>query len=167
MTDNPTIEPTLAFVRFARKTFTEDHGRGRGTEEASVSLPLEVPAEGVASQDFLKSIAAALGDAKVEVWTALGIQYEFDTETGNLVEKVVTPAPRQQSSGGNGGNRSSGGRPAPSGGDVPNCGICGGAVYDNRASKRGNGPDFKCKDRDACGAAAWLQDDGTIGKWKP
>jgi hypothetical protein len=47
--------------------------------------------------------------------------------------------------------------------DVPDCEYCGGPVWDNRQDKRSaKSPDFKCKDRDNCGAAAWVQDDGQL-----
>lgn len=49
--------------------------------------------------------------------------------------------------------------------EAPVCNFCGGAVWDNRADKR-NGktnqkaPDFKCKDKQNCGGAAWIKDGG-------
>lgn len=39
--------------------------------------------------------------------------------------------------------------------DVPNCPECAGPMWDNRATKRGRQPDFKCKDK-TCGKAVWL-----------
>jgi hypothetical protein len=42
---------------------------------------------------------------------------------------------------------------APS--DVPNCPECGGQMWDNRATKKGRQPDYKCKDK-SCGKAVWL-----------
>jgi hypothetical protein len=39
--------------------------------------------------------------------------------------------------------------------DVPNCPECNGAMWDNRATKKGRQPDFKCKDK-ACNKAVWL-----------
>ena len=50
--------------------------------------------------------------------------------------------------------------------DVPQCKFCDGDVWDNRENKRSeNGPDFKCKKKQGCGAAAWIQDDGSLF-WK-
>lgn len=51
------------------------------------------------------------------------------------------------------------------------CGICGGPTWDNREGKRtgktsDRAPDFKCKDKDECGAAMWLTKDGEHGEWK-
>ena len=49
----------------------------------------------------------------------------------------------------------------------PNCDYCGGDVWDNRKNKRTpKAPDFRCKDKDNCGAAGWLQSDGDV-KWAP
>lgn len=39
--------------------------------------------------------------------------------------------------------------------DVPSCPECGGQMWDNRATKKGKQPDFKCKDK-ACNKAVWL-----------
>jgi hypothetical protein len=39
--------------------------------------------------------------------------------------------------------------------DIPNCPECNGQMWDNRATKKGKQPDFKCKDK-ACNKAVWL-----------
>jgi hypothetical protein len=39
--------------------------------------------------------------------------------------------------------------------DVPNCPSCEGPMWDNRQTKKGNQPDFKCKDRN-CNKGIWL-----------
>jgi hypothetical protein len=45
------------------------------------------------------------------------------------------------------------------------CDFCGGDTWDNTENKRNpKGPDYKCKARN-CGAAAWVQEDGTLF-WK-
>lgn len=45
------------------------------------------------------------------------------------------------------------------------CQFCKGAVYDNRGSKpTAKSPDYKCKNKQQCGAAAWEQEDGTL-RW--
>jgi len=50
--------------------------------------------------------------------------------------------------------------------DVPQCKFCDGDVWDNRENKRSeNGPDFKCKKKQGCGAAAWINEDGSLF-WK-
>lgn len=36
------------------------------------------------------------------------------------------------------------------------CPDCGGPMWDNRSTKKGNQPDFKCKDR-SCNKAVWLE----------
>lgn len=54
------------------------------------------------------------------------------------------------------------------------CGICGGSVYDEHASKfwdpSKNRPDWKCRDKDNCGGVAYDQYDGeawvSIGDWR-
>ena len=51
-----------------------------------------------------------------------------------------------------------GGHSAPAGApavDVPACPDCGGPMRDQRATKRGNQPDFKCT-RPGCEGAVWL-----------
>lgn len=39
--------------------------------------------------------------------------------------------------------------------DAPRCPECSGPMWDNRTTKKGNQPDFKCKDR-GCNKAVWL-----------
>lgn len=39
--------------------------------------------------------------------------------------------------------------------DVPSCPECGGQMWDNRTTKKGRQPDFKCKDK-SCDKAVWL-----------
>ena len=39
--------------------------------------------------------------------------------------------------------------------DVPDCPDCGGPMWDNRTTKKGKQPDYKCKDR-GCNKAVWL-----------
>lgn len=46
--------------------------------------------------------------------------------------------------------------PTP-GSDVPNCPDCEGPMWDNRATKKGRQPDYKCKDKN-CNKAVWLED---------
>lgn len=50
-----------------------------------------------------------------------------------------------------GGN---GSQPDPAA-DVPDCPECGGPMWDNRTTKRGKQPDFKCKSK-SCNKAVWL-----------
>ena len=45
--------------------------------------------------------------------------------------------------------------PPPAAGGVPSCPDCNGPMWDNRSTKKGNQPDFKCKDRQ-CGKGVWL-----------
>lgn len=50
------------------------------------------------------------------------------------------------------------------------CEYCGGEVWDNRQKKASGqfserSPDYTCKDRDGCGGAAWIRDDGELS-WK-
>lgn len=44
--------------------------------------------------------------------------------------------------------------------DIPNCPECNGPMWDNRATKKGRQPDFKCKDK-ACNKAVWLDSNST------
>lgn len=56
-----------------------------------------------------------------------------------------------------GGGRAPSGGGGKSGGDAPYpCPDCGGGCWDNRETKKGNQPDFKCKDKNGCGWAGWL-----------
>ena len=58
--------------------------------------------------------------------------------------------------------------PAPSAapGGVPSCQYCSGQVWDNREDKRNpKAPDYKCKNKQGCGAAAWINEDGSL-YWK-
>lgn len=49
--------------------------------------------------------------------------------------------------------------------DVPPCPECGGAMWDNRATKKGRQPDFSCKNKADCGKGIWLEDEA--GKLTP
>lgn len=60
-----------------------------------------------------------------------------------------------QNRGGGGGQKRSGGGTSGGTADHP-CPDCGGKVWDNRESKKGNQPDFKCQKKDDCGWAAWI-----------
>lgn len=173
-----TAEEAVAYVRYARKVSPAPYE----TEEASVSFPIPIP-EGVGSVTspaLLAQVEEALGNAKVTVLTALDLPFVYENGavrevTGAARPEATAPAQPQrqpqpqaqpQGVGGNGGGGTV--TAIGSGGGVPKCGICGGPVWDNREGKRNpKAPDFKCRDRDACGAAMWLNDDGTEGKWKP
>lgn len=54
--------------------------------------------------------------------------------------------------------------PAPAS-DVPPCPDCGGPVWDNRKTKKGRQPDFKCKDR-SCDKAVWLNSESKEARHK-
>ena len=41
----------------------------------------------------------------------------------------------------------------------PGCPECGGDMWDNRESRSGRQPDYKCKNRGQCNGAIWLTDD--------
>jgi len=43
--------------------------------------------------------------------------------------------------------------------DGPGCPECGGAMWDNRESRSGRQPDYKCKKGRECNGAIWLTDD--------
>lgn len=163
MSDNTnTIEEPTAFVRYFRKS-SPKNGQQYDMHEASVSVPIPMP-NGPTDAEFLASVDQALLDAKLSVWTALGIDYSV--EDGVLVEKPAAPAPRPAATnGGNAAPRAA----APSGhtsGDEK-CGICGSFTYNNTApgaKKKETSPDYKCKNRD-CGAAMWLTGK-SAGEWK-
>lgn len=71
-------------------------------------------------------------------------------EASSLVDQlrhIATPSAQQ--------------RPQQQRGDVPSCPKCQGLMWDNRAKKASGeisakAPDFKCKDRNNCDAAIWL-----------
>ncbi len=48
--------------------------------------------------------------------------------------------------------------------DVPKCPDCSGPMWDNRETKKGRQPDYKCKDK-TCDKAIWLEDEA--GKLTP
>jgi hypothetical protein len=51
--------------------------------------------------------------------------------------------------------------------EAPTCPTCGGAMWDNRASKRNpRAPDFKCKDK-ACGGVIWPPRDAVASAPQP
>lgn len=170
MSDTTTIteEPT-AFVRYFRKA-SPKNGQQYDMHEASVSIPIPMP-NGPTDEAFLASVDQGLLDAKVSVWTALGIEFTV-SEDGSLLEKPQAQAAPRAASGGGGGNVTQL-RPAPAG--VPDgdrqpdqsCGICGGATFNNTApgaKKKPTSPDYKCKNRE-CGAAMWLSG-RSAGEWK-
>lgn len=164
-TDTDTQEAT-AFVRYFRKS-TPVNADKYDVHEASISIPLPCP--NGADQDFLSRAAQVLADMKVEVWTALGIEYEI--VDGNLVDKVVTPTPRPvaQPSGNGSGGGSAPTQQTAQGGKAPDqaCGVCGGNTFNNTGpgdKKNPKSPDYKCKNRD-CGSAMWLTGNGA-GQWK-
>lgn len=91
--------------------------------------------------------------------------------------KVEAPAPAAapegppRGRGGGGRGRQGGGgqqqqRPARANVPAPDaCGMCGGAIWDNRAKKasgqyKRTAPDYSCQDKDDCGAIAWQPKDG-------
>ena len=99
----------------------------------------------------------------------IGNEFHGDAGFG----KTFAPASRQDDSvpfdtaGGqyNGPAPSQRPQQASSLGPTPQCGFCGGDVWDNRENKRSDkAPDFKCKDKD-CGGAAWIKKDGGLN-WK-
>lgn len=155
-----TIETPTAYVRYWRKS-TPTGADEYDKHEASISVPLEVPPEGPSSKEFLQAAAGLLADVKIEVWEALGV--EFEVLDGKLAEKPKAPAPRPQAPAGRPFQA-----PAPGGNGAAGdhaCGLCGNGSYNNTLTPKRNpkGPDFKCK---SCGAAMWLKDDGTEGAWK-
>lgn len=86
---------------------------------------------------------------------------------GNALEAAMTffewvqsvaPASAPSATGGGAAPKPVAPSPTPNFQDpVPSsCPKCNGALWDNRATKKGNQPDFKCKDR-ACGKGIWLE----------
>ena len=88
-------------------------------------------------------------------------------EEGFVPETASSPARRPQPSrGGRATERSARrGTPHKAVDTVPECDSCGGPVWDNREDKMSEkSPDFKCKDKESCGAAAWIREDGSL-RW--
>jgi len=153
-TDSPVIEVPKAFVKYERKNTASPDW-----PSASVMIPVELK-DGL-TPEALADIDQALLDAKVSVLTVLDVP--FTVTDGKIVEATPTPAaaPARAAA-----PAAAGTPPARS--NVP-CGVCGGPTFDNtKGPKPGNGkgPDFKCKDRANCGAAMWLNKDGSDGDWK-
>lgn len=166
------IENPHVYVRFERKTQPADY------ESASASVSIPIPL----NEADAARIALEMSNAQEQVYAALGLDVGTEVQsapqapqapptpqqaTQNVTQafpgaQAVAPPPRQPVPP----------APTPQSGyaapvEVP-CGICGGPTWDNRENKRNpRGPDFKCKDRDSCGAASWLDEDGLIGDWKP
>ncbi len=97
---------------------------------------------------------------------------DFTGHTG--FGQAPRPQPAQKATGSSSLRQDSNGRlqqrrqpaPKPQRDDVPVCDFCGGPVWDNRDSKRNpSQPDYKCRDKESCGGAGWIQEDGTI-RWK-
>jgi len=44
----------------------------------------------------------------------------------------------------------------PAASSAPSCPDCGGPMWDNRETKKGKQPDYRCKNKDGCGKAVWL-----------
>lgn len=132
--------------------------------EVGIHLPVELPERIETDDDASYSLAVAtslqggINLLKVQVFDSLGLKYT--DEQGVIAETVEAHfAPPKASA----PPRSA---PAPSqaapqadttaaDGGVPACPECKGAMYDNRATKKGRQPDYKCKDR-ACNKAIWL-----------
>lgn len=169
------IENPHVYVRFERKTQPADY------ESASASVSIPIPL----TEADAGRIALEMSNAQSQVYGALGL--DGGAEVAAAPQQATAPAPTMQQAVQNVGQAFPGTQaatpppparqpvppaPTPQSGyaapvEVP-CGICGGQTWDNRENKRNpRGPDFKCKDRDACGAAAWLDEDGLIGEWRP
>ena len=127
------------------------------SEEAGVYLQFDD--EGV-TEDFLSAASQTLAAAKSLVLAQLGqeaaaVAQVKATFKGAVEEPAAAPAttnPARQ-------------QPSSGGDEVPPCPDCNGGMWDNRGDKasgkaKPNYPDFKCKDKDGCGKAVWLQKKG-------
>ena len=82
-------------------------------------------------------------DAIMELGEKVGVSMAIDAMRG---------------AGGGSGQRAATGGGGSSGPLAPHpCPECGGKVWDNRDTKKGNQPDFKCQRKDKCGWAAWVK----------
>ena|SRR3990167_5217106 len=78
-----------------------------------------------------------------------------------LKEKEFEPQQRFAPSGGSGGGR----QPRKTNTADITCKFCNSEMYDNRTTKQGKQPDYKCKNK-GCDAAAWVQDSGELSWMK-
>jgi hypothetical protein len=119
---------------------------------------LTVSALGQGADPGDKAVAKAQTMAIKYAWMlALNISTGDDpeadesTDRGHLDTPQPQGAPRQPVAHQNGTSR-------PPSGDVPACPKCGGQMWDNRAKKTNpKAPDFKCKDKEHCDGATWVQ----------
>lgn len=127
---------------------------------AKASLMIQFPVDLENGQATVDAAKEAAFQAKTVVYDELGIEVEYDKDKGVLREVLGTvfgsgvevvqqqnpPAARAQSPAP--AARPQPTRPAPQAapsGDVPPCPKCNGPMWDNRATKKGKQPDFKCK----------------------
>jgi hypothetical protein len=135
--------------------------------EVFASIPVELPDEALFPEpaDFLAAKGEALRQTinflKVQVFDALGLEYT--DEKGIITERVAkafAPEPRPRSTfkpvtpdSADPGPTPAPATPAADGEKA--CPNCGGAMWDNRASKKNpKQPDFKCKDK-GCEGVIW------------
>jgi|SRR3990167_3325325 len=89
----------------------------------------------------------------------------FDRLVEALTEAGYTPEVPQKATGGARPAFVKRGSPARRQQSAVECNACGGPTWDNRESKRNpKAPDYKCKDKDGCDDAAWIQKDGSL-RW--
>lgn len=171
-TENITVSPSftvgepVAYLKYEKKAGDYNN------EGVNVSIPIGIPAEGIGSQTFLKTVGETLEHVKALAWDALRIEYTFDADKGVLVPNPAVAAPVLQAAPIGGGTPPRPPAPPATGGGAvnpepdQNCGVCGGPTFNNTVTPKQNPrfPDFKCKNRD-CQAAMWLtgKDGGT---WK-
>lgn len=141
MSDSTTVSAPQAFLRYARKSSAPGN-----FSEASLSVPIDAT---VIDADFWKTVDADYTAARAAVLDALGIEYDFDAETGKIVEKVPEPTVSTATAAANVN--------AAFSGDSPSCPKCGSDMWDNRATKKNpRQPDFKCKEyKNGCDGAVW------------
>lgn len=128
------------------------------TAKASIYVNADIPHDStVGDPAWVKAVEDAWFEAKSSVLTQVGAV--FSTTPDGLVEEDVEatiaqlqqafPGAKEQSAPARGGrpqNGRGGGRQAAAS-DVPDCPNCAGPMWDNRATKKGRQPDFRCKDK--------------------
>lgn len=108
----------------------------------------------VASDEVIGALTALSGRLAAEGFTFKGVGESVRPAEAVPFEEPSKPKPWTQPP------------PPNANAGVPVCAYCGGQVWDNRKNKHSEkAPDFKCKDKDHCGAAAWVNGDDV--KWAP
>lgn len=150
-----TPEVRKAFVTFERSVQVRPYE----TAKASIIVQADVPPTAGDSEADLKALEAAFFQAKSLVFEQLGL--EFKVENGVVLEvlrQAFGPVEVVKTSDAPASNETyvdKDGNVRQSKFEKRQCPDCGGEMWDNRTTKKGNQPDFKCKDK-SCDKAVWV-----------